>query len=329
MLTTALIGYGNWGPNVARNIAANPAMQLFAVCDIKPDRMDAARQIYGERVACEADYRVLLRDPTIQAVAVAVETSSHYAVARDALEAGKHVYVEKPFTASVAEAAELSRVAAAGGLTIHVDHLMMYHPAVRIIKSMLDTGELGDLLYIDAMRMNMGTIKPDVNVMWDLAVHDLAVIDFLSGGREPLRVLASGRKIFSLTEAIVFLTLEYPGFPASVRASWITPARERRLTVVGSHKTAVFDELKPSGKLTIYDTGMEVESGSDPGDPDYSVRIRSGGLLVPELPLRDVLFQSIDHFAAAVTAGTPSLSGPEQAIRVQKILTQADREMMS
>lgn len=325
MLNTALIGYGHWGPNVARNIAAHDRMRLHAVCDIRPERLDAARNVYVARTAYESDHRKLLRDDSVQAVAVAVETSGHYAVVRDALEAGRHVYVEKPFTSTVAEAEDLVDLAGRRNLIIHVDHLMMYHPAVAAIRSMIDSGELGDILYIDAMRMNLGTIKNDVDVMWDLAVHDLAVIDYLCGGLEPVGVTAAGQRSFCANASLVFLTLKYPGFMASVRASWISPARERRLTVTGSRKTAVFDELKKTEKLTVYDAGVDIVSGNAPDDPGYTVRIRSAGMAHPDLPLQDTLFNSVDHFVRAVETGTPSISGPEQAIRIQKIMEWAGR----
>lgn len=328
MLKTALIGYGNWGPNVARNIAANKNLRLHTVCDIKPDRLDAARQVYYGRTEYEPDHRKLLRDTAIDAVAVAVETSGHYRVVREALEAGRHVYVEKPFTATVGQAEELAELAHRNGRIIHVDHLMMYHPAIRMMKDLIDSGDLGDILYIDAMRMNMGTIKRDVDVMWDLSVHDLAVIDYLSGGREPRRVSAFGQASFGITDSLVFLTLDYPGFLASVRSSWISPARERRLTVTGSRKTAVFDELKPSDKLAVYDTCMEVVSGSGPAEADYAVRVRNGAVTLPFIPPHDALFNSIDQFARAVASGTPSMSGPEQAIRIQRIMERCGVGMM-
>lgn len=323
----ALIGYGRWGPNVAKNIHANNRLILHTICDLKPGRLDAARKIYSDTVLLDSDHHNLLRNPDIRAVAIAVETEKHHLVAREALEAGKHVYIEKPFTSSVAEAIELTRIARERNLTIHVDHIMIFHPGIRKIKELMDAGELGELLYIEAMRMNLGQIKKDVSVMWDLGVHDLSIIDYLTGGQEPYYIHAVGEKKFSNTETLTFLTLRFDDFIAHVRSSWISPVKERRLIVAGTRKMVVFDENKSSENLMIYDKGVDIVSSEEAGPDDYTVKVRSGDIWIPDIPVQDALYNSINHFASMMIDGDPPISGSDQAIRVQKILEKADASM--
>jgi predicted dehydrogenase len=327
MITTALIGYGRWGPNVARNIMKNNRLNLYAICEIKQNRLDDARSIYLDKTRYETDYRKILANPDIQAVAIAVETEKHHIVAREALEAGKHVYIEKPFTASVEDAIALTRLARERNRIIHVDHIMVFHPAIQRLKKLMDAGELGDLLYIEAMRMNLGQIKKDVSVMWDLAVHDLSIIDYLSGGHEPYYIHAVGDKKFSNTETLTFLTLRFDGFIAHIRSSWISPVKDRRLIVAGTRRMVVFDETKPSENLVVYDKGVDVVSGTDADKDDYKVKVRSGDTWIPDIPLEDALYNSINHFASMILDGVAPISSADQAIRVQKILEKADETM--
>lgn len=327
-MNVALIGYGYWGPNVAKNIFANKKLCLHTICDLKQARLDKAHNLYVEQCRYETDYRKVLNNPEIFAVAVAVETGAHFQVVKDALSAGKHVYVEKPFTSTVSEAEELTKLAASKGLIIHVDHIMMYHPCIQNIRELVVSGELGEFLYIEAMRMNLGQIKKDVSAMADLAVHDLSIIDYLSGGKEPFYIKAVGEKKYNPKESLTFLMLRYHDFIAHIQSSWISPLKERKLIVAGTKKMVVFDDMRPSTeKLTVYDKGVDVVAGKDIEYADYSVKTRVGDILIPYIPEQDALFNSIDHFAACVANGEPSLSGPEQAIRVLKILEQADQTM--
>jgi predicted dehydrogenase len=327
-MNIALIGYGYWGPNVAKNIFANKKLRLHTICDLKPSRLDKARNLYVEQSRYETDYRKLLANPEIQAVAVAVETSAHFEVVKDALNAGKHVYVEKPFTSTVSEAEELAQLAARKRLIIHVDHIMIYHPCIRKIRELIVSDELGEFLYIEAMRMNLGQIKKDVSAMADLAVHDLSIIDYLSDGKEPFYIKAVGEKKYNPKESLTFLMLRYHDFIAHIQSSWISPLKERKLIVAGTKKMVVFDDMRPSTeKLTIYDKGVDVVAGKDIEYADYAVKTRVGDILIPYITEQDALFNSIDHFAGCIESGKPSSSGPEQAIRVLKILEQADQTM--
>ena len=326
MINIASIGFGYWGPNVARNIHANKNLNLHTICDIKDDRLEKARSVYIEQTKYEPDYTKLLKNPDIHAVAIAVETSGHYQIAKEALLAGKHVYVEKPFTSTVAEAEELEKLANKLGLIIHVDHIMIFHPIIQKIKELIDNNELGEILFIDAMRMNLGQIKKDVSAMADLAVHDLSIIDYLMDGKEPFYINSVGEKYYNPKESLCFLTLRYKGFISHIQSSWISPLKERKLIVVGTKKMVVFDDLK-SEKLSIYDKGVDIISGEGIEYEDYAVKTRDGDVWMPYIPQEDALYNSLDHFRESIISKKQSRSDPRQAIRLLKILETADRNM--
>jgi len=202
MINIGLIGFGYWGPNVAKNLFNNKKYKLDTICDYDTVRLEKARNVYIKQVNYVSDYTKVLKNKDITAIAIAVETSGHYKIAKEALLAGKHIYVEKPFTSTVEEAKELDELALKLGLIIHVDHIMIFHPIIQKIKSMIDSGEIGEILYIDAFRLNLGQIKKDVSAMWDLAVHDLSIIDYLSDAKEPFYLSAIGEKIYNPKESL-------------------------------------------------------------------------------------------------------------------------------
>ncbi|RNF48794.1 gfo/Idh/MocA family oxidoreductase [Marinomonas hwangdonensis] len=327
MLNIGLIGYGYWGPNVARNLHVNSKICLKWICDNKYERIEKAKSTYIAQTNYTQDHHMLMNDPELDAVAIAVETSAHYYLVKQALLAGKHVYVEKPFTSTVKEAEELHDLATKLNLKIHVDHIMVHHPVIKKIADLVNSGELGDILYIDAMRMNLGQIKKDVSAMWDLAVHDLAIIDFLTGGKEPYFLSALGEKYYNPKESLCFLTMRYPGFISHIQSSWISPLKERKLIVAGTRKMLVFDDIKPSEKLVVYDKGVNIIAGDSVEYEDYAVKIREGDILVPFIKMSDALFNSIDHFRECIEKNTQSITGTDQAIRIQKILERADQGM--
>lgn len=327
MFNVALIGFGYWGPNVARNIHTNPQLNLHTICDMKPDRLEKAKSIYIAQTNYESNYKTLLTNPDIQAIAIAVETSGHYQLVKEALHAGKHVYVEKPFTSTVKEAEELEQLAESLGLIIHVDHIMIFHPVIQKIKSLMSTGELGEILFIDAMRMNLGQIKKDVSAMWDLAVHDLSIIDYLMDGKEPFYINSVGEKYYNPKESLCFLTLRYEGFISHIQSSWISPLKERKLIVAGTKRMVVFDDMKTAEKLMVYDKGVNVISGEDIEYDDYVVKTREGDVWMPYIVQQDALYNSINHFRECIEHNRPSISNPQQAIRLLKILETADEKM--
>jgi len=327
MINIALIGFGYWGPNVARNIQANPELNLYVICDKKNDRLEKAKSTYIAQTNYELDYKNLLINPAINAIAIAVETSGHYNLVKEALLAGKNVYVEKPFTSTVKEAEELEKLAKKLNLIIHVDHIMIFHPIIKKIKSLIENGDLGDILYIDAMRMNLGQIKKDVSAMWDLAVHDLSIIDYLTDGEEPFYINSVGEKYYNPKESLCFLTMRYEKFISHIQSSWISPLKERKLIVAGTKKMVVFDDMKSAEKLIVYDKGVNVISGKNIEYEDYVIKTREGDVWMPYVIQEDALYNSINHFKECIQENKQSVSNPTQAIRLQKILEIADEKM--
>lgn len=324
MINVGLIGFGYWGPNVAKNIHINPEINLKWICDKEKDRLNKATEIYISETKYTHNYKDILNDPEISVVAIALGTSSHFEFAKEVLLSGKHVYVEKPFTSSVEEAEELKKLANELKLKIHVNHIMVYHPIIKKIKSLIDSNEIGDILYIDAMRMNLGQIRNDVSAMWDLAVHDLTIIDFLANGQEARQISAMGENFFNPKETLSFLNIKYQTFISHIQSSWISPLKERKLIIVGSKKMIVFDDMKHSEKLMVYDKGVDVLSGNNVEYDDYAVKTREGDIWIPFIEQEDALYNSIECMRLSILNGVDTVTGPDQAIRVQKILEKAD-----
>ena len=322
MVNIALIGYGYWGPNVARNLYKNKEYRFCAICDKKEERLALAKTIYAEALEYVQDYKAIIERADIDAVALAVETSAHYQLAKEALLAGKHIYVEKPFTDNVKDALELEALAQKRNLRIHVDHIMVYHPIIKKIKEIIDRGELGDILYFDCSRINLGQLKNDVSAMWDLSVHDLSIVDFLSNGAEPISINAMGEKIYSEKESITFLNLKYKTFIASIKASWLSPIKERRIMIAGTKKMLVYDDVDVLNKLIIYDKGFDINK--DVEYEDYVIKTRGGGGVIPQLEQGDALFNSLEHFRQCIVEGRESLTNAQAAIRMIRILEAAD-----
>ena len=328
MLKFALIGYGYWGPNIARNLYRNRQVVFKYICDLKQDRLDLAKDLYADNVTYTTSFDEVITDASVDAVCLAVETSAHYELSKRVIEAGKQLYVEKPFTDNVAQAVELKEMAAEKGVTIHVDHIMIYHPAIVKIKDILDAGELGDIIYMDCSRMNLGQVKNDTSAMWDLSVHDLSIIDYLSNGAMVKSVKGMGRVIYSAKPSVTFITADYGSFIANIKANWISPIKERKLIIAGTKKMLVYDDVDVLNKLIVYDKGFDVIKASDPMEySEFVVKTRSGDAVIPRLEVGDALFNSLEHFRRCVVAKKESLSGPDAAIRVLRVLEEASRNM--
>lgn len=329
MLSIALIGYGYWGPNVARNIYGNKHLDFKYICDLKTDRLELARNLYADSVAYTTDYEAVLSDESVDVIVLAVETSAHFELARKAILQGKHVYIEKPITNTVREAEELKTLAEEHGVLIHVDHIMVYHPAIMKIRSLIQDGVLGDVIYYDCSRVNLGQVKNDVSCMWDLSVHDLSIIDYLSDGEPVEKVEAIGKKIYSAHESVSFMNLCYSSFIANIKANWISPIKERRMIIAGTKKMLVYDDVDVLNKLIIYDKGFDVvNDASEMEYADFVVKSRTGDGLIPTIETGDALYNSIEHFRRCIMEGQESLSGPDSAIRILRILEMADDAMV-
>lgn len=327
MYNIGLIGFGYWAPNIAKNLFQNPKVNLKWICDKNIDRLEKAKSIYNSQVNYSENFEDIIKDPKTSAIAIAVETSGHYNLVKKALIAGKHVFVEKPFTSSLIEANELNELAKEYNLKIHVNHVMVYNSVIKKIKDLIINNHIGDVLYIDSLRMNLGQIRKDVSAMWDLASHDIAVIDYLSDGKEPYFISAAGEKYYNPKESVSFLTMRYQGFIAHIQSSWISPLKERKLIIVGTKKMIVFDDLKVAEKLTIYDKGINVISGENLEYGNYEVKIHEGDVWSPYIEIEDALYHSLDCFIKAIEDNKQSITGPEHAIRILKILEKADKRI--
>ena len=325
MINIVQIGYGYWGTNVARNIMQSKEVRMAALSDSSRARLDAARAVYASEIPdYTTDWEKYLSDPSVDAFALVIQTEPSFEIAKKVLQAHKHLFIEKPMASDTARAEELNRLAHENRVVLHVDHIMIYHPIIRYIKRMYEEGALGDLIYFDISRMNLGPIRRDVNAMLDLAVHDLAVIDFISGGKEPYHVEAIGEKHYGSQETLTYLTLKYDGFLAHVKSSWISPIKERRTMIGGTKKMVIFDDMKTMDKLTIFDQGI-IETGEEYGL--YEFKARSGDIMIPYIPQEDALRNSIEHFASCICEGRESLSNGEQGIKVIRILEQAKKKL--
>jgi predicted dehydrogenase len=323
-LGVGLIGYGYWGPNLARNFADCAATRLLHIADSLPERREAAQRRYPATVAT-SDEKAMLRDPEVEAVAIATPTHYHFETAMRAFAAGKHVLVEKPLASNSQEARALVEEADRRGLTLMVDHTFIYTAAVRHIRGLIDAGELGDVLYYDSTRINLGLFQHDVDVIWDLAVHDISILVYLLNER-PHTVSAAGQAHLPRSpHNIAFLTLFFPsGLIAHVNVNWLAPVKIRRTIIGGSRKMVVYDDLDPSEKIKIYDKGVEITN--DPRQVhQMRVGYRIGDMRAPNLETGEALSEVVKHFAHAVRTGaTPETSGARGSLIVQ-ILEAASR----
>jgi len=326
MINIALVGYGYWGPNVAKQLYNNPEIYFSVICDKKEDRLNAAKSVYIQQVRYISDFNEILNNKNIDAVALAVETSAHFQLAKQTLEAGKHVYIEKPFTATVPEAIELKSLAEKLNKIIHIDHIMMYHPYIQKIKELYDKGEIGDIIYFDASRMNLGQVKEDVNAMWDLAIHDLSILDYLFNPGCPDSMYAIGHKSINKSEVTTFLQLKYNNLIANIKSNWLSPIKERKLIIAGTKKMIVYDDVSMVEKLKIYDSGL-ISKIDNIDYNAYVVKTRTGDVLSPDVKMYDALYASVNHFVDCIKNMKQSFSNPEQGIRLLKILEEACKHL--
>jgi predicted dehydrogenase len=295
-LRIGVVGLGYWGPNLARNFSQMPETELIWCCDADPERHARfAAQFPESRFTTELDD--LLADETLEAVVVATPVPTHHAVARRALEAGKHVFVEKPLAWTVAEARELEALAAERGLTLMVGHLLRFHPGVVKLRQLIESGELGDVLYVYGNRQNLGVIREDENALWSLGVHDISVVLYLLGGR-PVEVSARGEcYVRPGVEDVVFGYLKLAsGQVGHLHLSWLDPHKMRKMTVVGSKRMAVFDDMESDRKVTVYDKGpIETTPGK--------ISTHTGDITIPLISNEEPLRIECRAFAEAVRSG--------------------------
>ncbi|WP_372593649.1 Gfo/Idh/MocA family protein [Actinotalea sp.] len=327
-LRAAVIGAGYWGPNLARNFRTSPHWDLVAVCDL--DEAKAAK-VVGPRSTVEVmtSTEALLARDDVDAVAIATPASTHAAIAMAALRAGKHVVVEKPIADNSADAQAMVDLADERGLVLMVDHTFCYTPPVLKIRELVADGSLGDVLFIDSVRINLGLVQPDVDVFWDLAPHDLSILDFvLPGGLEPVGIAAQGADPIGAGQTCVgYLTLPLAsGAIAHVHVNWLSPTKIRQMVVGGSKQTVVWDDLQPQQRLTVYDRGVEL-GAEQPDKATTNISYRLGDAWAPALPEREALGAMVAEFAGAIREGRAPRTDGRAGLRVLKVLEAASRSL--
>jgi predicted dehydrogenase len=327
-----VVGAGYWGPNLVRNFQGSPAFDLRALCDLDITR---AERVLGRYSTVRATNRLdeALADPRVSAVAIATPASTHLDVAMTALRAGKHVLVEKPLAATYEDGRRLVDEAADRGLQLMCDHTFCYTPVVLRIREALRSGELGDLHYLDSVRINLGLVQHDIDVIWDLAPHDLSILDFvLPEGVHPVAVSAHGSDPIGAGQSCVaYLTLHLNnGAIAHVHVNWLSPIKVRTTIIGGSKRTIVWDDLNPTQRLSIYDRGVDVADADELGEDERRqvlVSYRSGDVVAPALTDREALSNMVGEFARAINSGEPSLTDGAAGLRVLEILEAASRSL--
>ncbi len=325
MLKVGIIGYGYWGPNLASNFFDLPSSDLAAISELKQDRLQRARSLYpGVRLV--EDYTELF-EMDLDAVVISTPPALHYPIARNCLEHGLNILVEKPMTLNSQHAQELIDLAEMRGLTLMVGHTFEYNSAVAALKQYIQSGELGDIYYIDTARLNLGLFQSDSNVLWDLAPHDISILLYLLG-ESPESVSAQGLPcVFDKIFDVAFVNLVFPNkIQAHIHVSWLDPCKVRRVTVVGSKKMIVFNDVENEQKIKIYDKGVEVPDYTN-GFGEFHCNYRSGDILIPKVRFVEPLRQECQHLLDSITNQTQPCSDGYDGLKVVKILEAAERSM--
>ena len=329
MVGIGLVGFGYWGPNLARNFSATLGCRLVAVCDQSPARLQAVTRQFPHCRTTSA-YQSLLDDPEIQAIAIATPAPTHFLLARQALLSGKDVLVEKPMTTTAAHAEELIELADRLERILAVDHTFLYTDAVRKIKELLDAGEIGDLLYLDSVRTNLGLFQRDYNVIWDLAPHELSIVMHLVP-EGPISVQALGAcHAGNGIENLAYVHLEFPGnLIAHFHLNWLAPVKIRQTIIAGSRKMIVYDDMDRSDKIKIYDKGIAVNASADGLDELYkaSINYRSGDMVAPHLNNSEALAVETAHFVHCVQTRQRPLVDGIDGLRIVRLLEAADESL--
>jgi predicted dehydrogenase len=327
MIKVGVIGYGYWGPNIVRNLSDIKEARVEAICDSNPVVYKKLEEKYPH-IKLTTDYRKIIDDDTIDAVAIITPVSTHFSLAKEALLAGKHIFVEKPFTATVKEARELIALAKKKKRIIMVDHTFIFTGAVQKIKDLVDDGSLGDLIYFDSTRVSLGLFQHDVNVIWDLAPHDLAIIDYLIKNK-PLAVSAHGIDHLGRgKENLAYITIHYEkNLLVHINVNWLSPVKVRMTLIGGSKKMLVWDDLQTDEKIKVYDRGAEVKNKE--GVYKLLVDYRSGDMWSPRVDQTEALKRELIYFAECIEKKQQPVNDGVSGLRIVKLLELADKSLKS
>jgi predicted dehydrogenase len=317
-----VVGYGYWGPNLARNFAEADAAQLVAVCDIDSTKLVLAKRRHPAAVITR-EFRNLLTDSRVDAIVIATPVQTHYQLALAALRAGKHVLVEKPLTQNSEQALHLVEEAKRRKLVLMVDHTFVYTPAVQKVRELIAEGTLGDIYYYNAIRASLGLFQSDVNVIWDLAVHDISIIQYILT-EQPVAVSATGANHVAGAPAnMAHMTLFFPSSCiCHISVNWLSPVKVRQIFIGGSRKMIAYDDVEAGDKLKLYDKGITI---SNPAESAHQLRIgyRAGDMWVPHLPAKEALLTEAEHFISCIRSSTSPISNGMTGVHVVEILEAA------
>jgi len=326
MIKVGVIGYGYWGPNLVRNFMEAPGSTVVSVCDLRPERLEVLTVRYPS-IQIGNDYTELLRDSSIDAIVIATPVSSHFELGMAALKAGKHVLIEKPLAANAAQASQLIDEAASSKRVLMVDHTFVYTAAVRKIRELITSNALGDIYYYDAVRVNLGLFQHDVNVIWDLAIHDLSIMEYVLPAKATAVSATGISHIPGQPENVAYITLFFPNAQiAHVHVNWLTPVKVRHTLIGGSEKMILYDDLEPSEKVKIYDRGVTL-SQSPEAVYEMLVSYRSGDMWAPRLDATEALQTEAQHFIDCIEHGTQPETDGGAGLRLVKIVEAAEKSL--
>lgn len=325
MINIGVIGYGYWGPNMVRNFYANREAKVVQVCDVNKKRLALVESGYPT-IKTTTDFKELVKDPEIDAVVIATPVSYHFPTAKEALENGKHVLLEKPMTSTVEESEKLIELAGKKKKILMVDHTFLYTGAVRKMKELVQSGELGELYYFDSVRVNLGLFQHDVNVVWDLAPHDFSIMDFLLQ-KNPEMVSAVGVCHLGDLENMAYVTVQYSGnLLGHIHVNWLAPVKVRTTLIGGTKKMIVYDDTEPSEKVKIYNKGVSYHEKKE-DVYQMLVQYRSGDMLSPKLDTTEALKLVSKEFTDSIKENRKPLTDGVAGLRVVKLLESATQSM--
>lgn len=298
----AVIGYGYWGPNLVRNFHEADKAEVAYVCDLSVERLAIVKRKYPA-VIITNNYDEVLADKTVDAIIIATPTSSHYSLAKKALLANKHVWIEKPMTNNFEHAAELVELAKEKKLTLHVDHIFLYTEAVTLIKKIISSGVLGKIYYFDSTRINLGLFQPDTNVIWDLATHDISIMCYLLDLIPNSVSVFANDHVVKKTEDTAYLNFTFKkNISAHIQVSWLSPVKIRRTLIAGTKKMIVYDDLEATEKIKIYDYGIKISRKYIPESTTSGYHYRTGEIYIPAIQNKEALLSEANHFVECIIA---------------------------
>lgn len=327
MLKVAVIGYGYWGPNLARNFIENPMTDVSYVCDLDESRLKPFN-FKNRQIKTTTNYEDILKDNNVELLAIATPVSTHYKLAKAALLSGKHVLIEKPMTSKVREAQEIIELAEKRKLTIFVDHTFVYTGAVKKMKELISSGEIGEIYYYDSVRVNLGLFQSDMNVIWDLAPHDFSIMDYLIEEKAVSISTVAANCVLGNFEDIAYVTLRFKnGLIAHFHVNWMSPVKIRRILIGASKKMIVFDDLDPDEKVKVYDKGVTLMSASRDKLYKNLVQYRIGDMYSPTVNRTEALKTAVAHLVDCIKNKKKPLTDGQAGLRIVRLLEAAQESL--